>query len=89
MVALEWKLTKTVTAERDLHCQGVWWKEFGRLSQEDSTCSLLTSRLTVTQEGVQIAQHWHRMEERSNHTTTNVENELISIVSQELANVSK
>ena len=29
--------------ERDLHCQGLWWKEFQRRSLEDFTCCLLTT----------------------------------------------
>ena len=33
------------------------------------------SRLTVTLEVVRVVQRWHRMGERTNHTTTNVENE--------------
>ena len=69
------KESQLTTKEGDIHCQGLWWKEFRRLSQEDSTCCRQTSRLTVTQGFVWVVQHWHRMEERSNHTTTNVENE--------------
>ena len=32
-------------------------------------------RLAVTLEVFQVLKRWHRMEERTNHTTTNVENE--------------
>ena len=49
-------------------------KAFQKLIREDSTCCLQTSRLAVTLEVVPVVQ-WHRTEERSNHTATNVENE--------------
>ena len=77
-LALVLKLTEEVTADKEgvgLPYQGLWWKEIQRLSQLDSTCCLLTLRLTVTQEVVRVVQRWHRMQERSNHTTSNVENE--------------
>ena len=77
MVAPELKLTKKVAAkkERDPHRQGLWLKERRRLSPEDSTFFLRTLTLTDTLEAAQALERWHRMEERSNHTTTNVENE--------------
>ena len=78
MVAPEFEVerkSQLTKKERDFHCQALWWQEPWRLSQEDSTCCLLTSELTVTQEVVWLVQHWHRMEERSNHTAANGENE--------------
>ena len=80
MVALELKLTRKsqlTKEERDLHCQGLYSKEFRRLSQEGFTCCLLTLKLTVTQEVVRVAKRWHHMEERSNQTTTNGNDECI------------
>ena len=59
MVAPEYKTKK----ELDLHCQGLWWKEFQRPSPKDSSCCLLTPRLAVPQEVVRAVQRWYRMEE--------------------------
>ena len=79
LLALELKLAKKVKADKEGARPPLprilWWKEFQRLSHEDSTCCLLTSRLMVTHEVVWVVQRWHRMEERSSHTKTNVENE--------------
>ena len=61
--------------EQDLHCQGLMCKDFQRLCREDSTCCLRTSSLTVQVEVVQDVHLWHRMEERSNHTTMNLQSE--------------
>ena len=60
--------------ERDLECQRLWWTALHRLSREDSMCCLLTPRLAVKLDVVRVVQRWHRMEERSNPTTLNVEN---------------
>ena len=43
-------------------------------AMENIRVVLLTSRLTVTLEVVRAVRRWHRMEERSNYTTTNAEN---------------
>ena len=61
--------------ERDLECQRLWWTALHRLSREDSMCCLLTPRLAVKLDVVQVVQRWHRMEERPNPTTLKVENE--------------
>ena len=60
--------------ELDLECRRLWWKALHRLSREDSMCCLLTSRLAVKLDVVRVVQRWHRMEERSNPRTLNVEN---------------
>ena len=78
MVAHELRLTEKVTSDKEgagLHCQGLSLDKSQRLSPEDSACCLQTTRLAVTLEVVQAVQRWHRMEQRQNHTTTNVENE--------------
>ena len=78
MVAPELKLTKKVSSNKkqlDFHCQGLQLTEFQRLSQEDSTCCRQTSRLTDTLEVARAVQRLHGMEERRNHTATNVESE--------------
>ena len=67
MVALELELTKEghtwQRREQDLHCQGLSLKEFQRLSQEDSTLCLLTSRLTVTLDVVRVGQREYKQPE--------------------------
>ena len=48
MVAFALKWTKKVAFDRGgagIHCRGLPWKEFQRLSREGSTCCLWTSRL--------------------------------------------
>ena len=59
--------------ERDLHFQGLWRKDFKSLSQEDSTCCLLTSRPTVTLEVVRGCAALASHARATNHTTTSVE----------------
>ena len=78
-VAPELELTHKVAADKEGSGPPIakdrGWKEFQKLSPEDATCSLLTSRLTVTLEVVRVVPRWHRVEEQSNHTTTNVKDE--------------
>ena len=69
MVAPELKLTKK---ERDPPIE-LWLKERRRLSPEDSTFFLRTSKLPDTLEVVQAVRHLHRMDERQSHKTTNAE----------------
>ena len=61
--------------ERGLHCQGLWLKEFPEGGP--SRFYVLSADIEARghTEGFQVLQRWHRMEERTNHTTTNVENE--------------
>ena len=46
-----------------------------RSSRGDNTCCLLTLTLTAKLEVVWVVQRWHRMEERQDITTMNVESE--------------
>ena len=77
------KLTKKVTTDEEGAgplLLRIVAEKFQRPTPEDSTCCLLTSRLTVTLEVVQVVQRWHRLEERPNHTTPTVENEVRTII---------
>ena len=62
MAALALNLTKKVTAEKGAGTPLPRLKERQRLSREDSTFCLLTSRLTVTLEVVQVVQRLHHIE---------------------------
>ena len=87
MVDPDLKLIKKVTsniegAGRSLPRSAV--ERIKRLSQEDSTCCLLTLRLMVTQEVVRVVKRWHRTEERQNPHNNKCRERIITIIERTL-----
>ena len=78
MVTLELKLTKKVASDKQgagLPLPRIEVERIPQVAPRAFCVCRQTSRLTVILEVVWVVQRWHRMEERSNHTTTNDENE--------------
>ena len=79
LVAHEFKLTNKVTADKEGAGPPLPRIVVERIPEAEPrrfyVLSAATSRLTVTLEVVRVVQRWHRVDERSNHTTMNVENE--------------